>query len=872
MLAGPLTEAQVQEIRAKNGPNEAEVKRNRFRTLKIFLSAAFGPFNLLLLGIAITTCATGDLQGFIIILTLDILSTLIQFFQEYRSNNIAAKLRQDIGAKTVEVQRFGDEESRPKTLSARDLVVGDIVFLKEGDTVPADMILAESKELRVSEAALNGEEHPKKKKIAPVTKKGQQMIELENIDHGLHLCLMGSAVVSGSGKGIVLHTGRTTIYAGIISDASQEKPSTPFDKGILRITQLLLTLALVMTITVFLIHFLSGKPVLDGLKFAVSVGITVAPELLPVIVNVTQSRAAFMMSKSNTRVSKNKAVINLGCMDVLCMDKTGTITENKVTVAKAVDAKGKDNMDVLRLAYLNSALSDGKMAVENAIITAYEQLFESEGNSSKVEKNDNKDEEGTLEDTKRNFHRSMIYQVIQSTTKIFERGFDSHTRLQGVILSRKGNYELICKGAVDEVLNACVPMTSRPPIESGYRAVAIAKKDLPGTMLPPELEKELDNMTGLTFIGILYLLDQPKKSAKSTIGTLNEQGVKVKMISGDAKETCMTIAREVGILRESPLIDPQRQVISGDEIEKLPLELRAQAVIDAQVFAKMRPRHKKIVVEALKSQGLTVGMIGDGLNDATAIKMADIGITFGGDLAMPACQDLADVVLGGPELNPITDGVNYGRATFYNTVKYTKTQLSGSLSNALSNLIAPWILPFLPMLSTQILLQNLLIDLCLVPLPWDNVDKIAYASPRAWSVKLHLVYMIIMAPIGSAFDMVTFAYFKYAKDCNEPDLGAPLQTGWFVAGVATQALVFHVLRTTELPFIRNRACLGLIISTLGIAAIAMLLPLLPFSSSIFGMVRLDGQYYLVLAGIIFTYCLVVQLIKKSVTKLIGTWL
>lgn len=862
ILVGPLTEEQVLAQRAKYGANEAEVNRTRFRTLKIFLSAALGPFNLLLLGIAIITLLTEDLHGFIIMITLCILSTLIQFFQEYQSNNIAEKLRKDIGDKVIDVIRAGDDEYHPRSVNVRDIVVGDIVLLKEGCTIPADMILSESKELRVSEAALNGEEHPKKKKVAPVTQLENGIIP-GKIDQGLHLCLMGSAVVSGTGKGIVLYTGRSTIYAGIVADASQENPTTPFDKGILRITQLLLTLAATMTVTVFLINYFLGKDALEGLQFAVSVGISIAPELLPVIVNVTQSRGAYLLSKANTRVSKNKAVINLGCMNVLCMDKTGTITENKVTVSKATNAEGKEDIGVLRTAYINSVLCDGKMAVENAIISAYEQML----GGAEAE-----DDSDGLIPRKYSRRTTSIAVTLQSTKKIFERGFDSHARLQGVILSRHGNYELICKGAVDEVLNACGPMKQRPHIDTGYRAVAIAKKHLHGNMTPENLEKELENMTDLTFVGILYLLDKPKKTAKSTISTLNEQGIKVKMISGDAKETCITVAREVGILPEHSIESQHSLVMNGEELEHLSPELLPEVVLKTQVFAKMRPRHKKIIIETLKAQGHTVGMIGDGLNDVSAIKMADVGMTFGGDLAMPACQDLADVVLGGPELDSIALGVKYGRATFYNTIKYTKTQLSGSLSNAFSNLIAPWVLPFLPMTSTQTLLQNMFNDISLSTLPWDNVDEVAYSSPRQWNLKAHFNFMVLMAPIGSLFDVILFMYFKYARGCNDETKGAPLQTGWFVLGVATQTIVFHVLRTKDWNVFKNRACLALMVSTFGMAFLAMIFPTLPFAQSAFGMVKLDGEYYLVMAGLILLYCTLAQIMKKPVTKITGSWL
>jgi len=848
-----LTEEQVEARRELYGRNEITHEKPATWYRQLF-HAFITPFNGVLFAVSIVSLfsdvifAVPDDRSFrtiIVLCAMVLLSTLLRFWQEFRSNRAAEELKAMVSS-TAGVLRAGMQ--RPREMPIADLVPGDIVYLSAGDMVPADVRLMSAKDLFVSQAMLTGESVPLEKySVLPVPVKpaspDRNALDLETA------CFMGTNVVSGAGTAVVVATGDATYFGAMARDIGGGRPLTSFDIGINRVSWMLIRFLLVMTPLVFLINAITKGNLLESLLFAVSVAVGLTPEMLPMVVTANLAKGAVMMARRKSIVKRLNAIQNFGAMDILCTDKTGTLTQNKVILERHLDIHGNEDSQVLELAWLNSFHQAGLKNLLDVAVLDYAQQYELVGK-------------------------------LQHYRKIDEIPFDFLRRRMSVIVRNGGENLLVCKGAIEEVLSLCasaddngaapggaVPFTeemrqkvrhiTRDLNEDGLRAVAVAYKELPAEERTYTVADEKD----LVLAGYVAFLDPPKETARAAICALGDYGVTVKIITGDNEVVTRKICKEVGLTVDGAM--------AGKDVSALADADLSEAAERATIFTKMAPLDKSRVIRALQSKGHTVGYLGDGINDAAALKDADVGISV--DTAVDIAKESADIILLEKSLLVLEEAVIEGRKTFANIIKYIKMTASSNFGNVFSVLVASIFLPFLPMLPIQLLIQNLLYDISQVSIPWDDVDEDYLKQPRKWDATGIARFMVAIGPISSIFDIVTFIVMWHVFGANAVERQSLFQSGWFVVGLLTQTLIVHMIRTQHIPFIQSRAATPVILLTASVMAIGIYLPFSPLGAHV-GMSPLPAPYFPWLVGILLSYCLLTQLVKGWYIRRYHAWL
>lgn len=824
------TEAQARL--ASVGPNVI-TREGRPSVLRELWGRAKNPLNALLLSLATVSYFLGDIRAAIVIAIMVILAITTAFVQEHRSNDAAAKLRAMVKT-TASVKRRGacpdageNQSNGFSEISIERLVPGDIVRLSSGDMIPADLRLLSTKDLFINQSALTGEAMPSEKSALANAGEIADPFDRPN------LCFMGGSVVSGFGTGVIVHTGTKTYFGQLADKIAGRRELTSFDKGVNRFTWLMIRFILVMVPAVLLINGLTKGDWLEALLFAVAVAVGLTPEMLPMIVTVNLAKGAIAMSKKRVIVKRLHAIQNFGAMDVLCTDKTGTLTQDRIILKLNLDIRGNDCERVLEFAYLNSHYQSG---LKNLLDVAVLQHVE----------------------IGKNLHLQHQYENID------EIPFDFVRRRLSVILSREdGTHILICKGAIEEVFSVCkhyeldnecgtldashlaqAQAKTRALNEDGFRVVAIAYKEIADFKKSYSVEDESD----LTLLGYIAFLDPPKESAGAAIAALTTSGVAVKILTGDNEIITRKICREVGLKVD--------RVVLGPEIERMSDESLAELAETAGVFAKLSPAQKARVVGALHSRGHVVGFLGDGINDSPALKAADVGISV--DTAVDIAKESADIILLEKSLMVLQEGVIEGRKVFGNITKYIKMGASSNFGNMFSVLGASIFLPFLPMLPIQVLTNNLLYDFSQIAIPTDNVDEDYLTVPRKWDIGNIFKFMVFIGPISSIFDYATFFTMLYVFDCwNNPSL---FQTGWFVESLLTQTLIIHIIRTAKIPFLQSRASPALITTSLIICAIGIALPFPPIGDAL-KFTPLPPLYWPIIASFLLSYAILTHLVK-----------
>ncbi len=798
------------------------VHLKRKTKIERLVEAYNNPLNLLLTLLAVIAFLTEDPASGTIILFMIVVAVALRFVQEVRSDDAAEKLKAMVRT-TATVMR----DLKQKEIPLANVVPGDIIILSAGDLVPADARLIESKDLFVNQSALTGESIPAEKHALKVAKEAKSPFELQN------MVFMGTNVESGRATAVVMVTGPSTYFGAISERVVSQQGITEFDRGVQGFTTLMIRFMLIMVPLVFLINAISKGSIFEAFLFAISVAVGLTPEMLPMIVTVNLANGAVAMSKKKVIIKKLSSIQNFGAMNVLCTDKTGTLTQGRVILEKHIDIHGHDDEDVLKYAYLNSFYQTGLKNIMDMSV---------------------------LEHGK----KSRIDSITKSYEKVDEVPFDFQRRRMSVVLDEAGKRRvLICKGAVEEIMKVCEKTEAdgkafkpdqaeseslqgliRSLNEDGFRTIAIAYKETPKAQSVYSVKDE----EGLTLLGFVAFLDPPKESARKAIVGLKEQGIEVKVLTGDNELVTNKIARDINL--------PSKGTVLGSDIEKMDDAALSKAVEGNTIFAKLSPIHKERIIRALQKNKHVVGFMGDGINDAPALKAADVGVSV--DSAVDIAKESSDIILLEKSLLVLEDGITEGRKVFGNIVKYARMAASSNFGNMFSVLGASILLPFLPMQPLQILVNNMLYDMSQTAIPTDNVDKSWLSKPRKWDLNEIKNFIIFIGPISSIFDYTTYAvmWFVFGAWAN-PGL---FQTGWFVESLLTQSLIIHVIRTNKIPFIESRASTPLLLASLSVSAIGIWLTFSPFASY-FGFVQLPIQYWAYLALTLVSYIVLTQLVK-----------
>ena len=843
-----LTRAEVEDRQLTYGKNEVvhEQKKNPFI---VFIKTFINPFIGVLTGLAVISLVIDVLMaepgeqewtGVVIIAVMVVCSAILRFWQEWKANEATDSLMKMV-KNTCLVKRAGSGEEE---LDITELVPGDIVFLAAGDMIPADLRIIESKDLFISQASLTGESEPIEK--FPEVKEKQyrkgSIVELDNI------CYMGSTVISGAAQGIVFETGNRTFLGTIAHNLTGHRATTAFDKGISKVSLLLIRFMLVMVPFVFFINGFTKGDWFEAFIFAISVAVGLTPEMLPMIVTANLSKGALSMSKKKTIVKNLNAIQNFGAMNILCTDKTGTLTCDKIVLEKYINADGSNDESkrILRHAYFNSYFQTGlKNLMDKAILSHVKEL--------KLE------------------HLKDAY------TKVDEIPFDFIRRRMSVVIEDKqGKRQIITKGAVEEMLSICSHTEFNGEVQSltdelkvkaqkiseemnrkGMRVLAVAQKSY--------IEKvgnfSVSDEKEMVLIGFLAFLDPPKPSAAEAIKQLHEYGVEVKILSGDNDIVVKSIGQQVGIDTSYSL--------TGPDIENMDETILKERVKTTTCFSKLTPLQKTQIISILQEQEKTVGFLGDGINDAAALRQSDIGISV--DSAVDIAKENADIILLEKDLMVLEDGVLEGRKTFGNINKYIKMTASSNFGNMFSVMFASAFLPFLPMMPIHLLIQNLLYDISQTTIPFDRMDPEFLRKPRKWDVSDLKRFMIYIGPISSIFDIVTYLVMWHVFGCNSPEHQSLFQSGWFIEGLLSQTLIVHMIRTRKIPFIQSRATWPVIGMTTLVMVIGIVIPFTSFGASI-GLQALPLSYFPWLVGILLSYCVLTQLVKNWYIRKFSGWL
>jgi len=827
-----LSDEEVAARLKRFGPNVIARERRPSIIAELW-GRAMNPLNALLLALAVISYFLSDARSAFVIGVMVVLSVVLGFIQEHRSNNAAAKLAAMIRTR-ASVRRRGGQE-HPPTPGAEEffeipldqLVPGDIVRLSAGDLIPGDVRLITARDVFVNQAALTGESMPVEKRAERQEGPGDPFA-LANI------CFMGSSVVSGFATGVIIHTGRQTYFGRLAASIVGARELTSFDKGINRFAWLMIRFILVMAPLVFLINGLTKGDWLEALLFAVAVAVGLTPEMLPMIVTVNLSQGAIAMSRRKVIVKRLNAIQNFGAMDVLCTDKTGTLTQDRVIMKLHLDVAGEEDDRVLEYAYLNSHFQTGLKNLLDLAVLAHADM------EHKVKGDD-------------------------GYKKVDEIPFDFTRRRLSVAVVRGGEQPLlICKGAVEEIFAQCTHWRLGEAIEvlddarraaahavtdrlheNGFRVVAVACRTFDAAKTVYSVADESD----LTLVGFVAFLDPPKESAAAAIAELQRLGVSVKILTGDNDLVTRKICRDVGL-------EPG-QIVLGATLESMNDDGLAAIVEQTTVFARISPAQKARVIAALHRKNHVVGFLGDGINDGPALKAADVGVSV--DTAVDIAKESADIILLEKSLAVLTEGATEGRRVFGNINKYIKMGASSNFGNMFSVIGASIFLPFLPMLPIQVLTNNLLYDFSQTTIPTDNVDADYLLVPRRWEINNLLRFMLFIGPISSIFDYATYGLMLFVFHAGtNPSL---FQTGWFVESLLTQTLIIHIIRTAKIPFIQSRASNALIATTVIICVIASILPYTPLGTTL-GFTPLPALYWPIIAGFLLAYATLTHLVKS----------
>ena len=827
-----LTKNEAKTRLDRDGKNIV-IKDDKKSPLYFLLMSFKDEFIIILIFLAIINLFLGDKLGSIIILVIAFISAFIRFVQDYSVYKFNRKLKSKITS-TVTVLRDNEELE----INVENVVIGDIVKLNAGTIVPADLKIVEAKDLFVNQSVFTGESILVEKTINAKSN-CNQIFDIDNI------CLMGSTIESGKATGIVISTGVNTYLGQVGNEVKVRGEITSFDKGIKSISNLLIKYMIVVCLVVIVIDGIIKKNISEALLFALSVAVGITPSMLPMILNVNLTKGSRALAKKKTLVKKIEAIENLGAIDILCTDKTGTLTENKITLQKYIDASGVENEDILEYAFLNSLYSTGiKNLIDRAILTYGD--------------------------------KHSIKEKIEKYEKVDEIPFDYTRKKQSVVVKNKTSYRMITKGALEEVIKGCknakingklvplkkeiITIIKEKAIElanSGMQVIALAeKREYPGKDDFSSLS-EVD----MTFIGFVGFLDPVKKDVGNTISNLAKMGVKTKILTGDNPYATKNICNMVGLGND---------ILLGSDIDKMDdLEL-SKKIEEVSVFARMNPIQKERIVKLYRKNNHVVGYMGDGVNDAPSLSSADVGISV--NTATSIAKEASDIIILKQSLKVVYDGVIEGRRVYGNIIKYMKMALSADFGDVFSIMIASIFIPFLPLLPIQMLLQDFIYDFSQIGIPYDNVDSEFLLKPKKWDTNGISRFMKVMGITSSLIDVISFIIFWFVFKYNSVDKQAYFQTAWFVTCLATELMIIYNVRTSKKPFIESNASFKLNILTLFSFVLTIITPLILYKIDTFHFVILPLNFYFYLAFLILIYFVIVSLIKKLYINKYGEWL
>ncbi|MDU4480086.1 magnesium-translocating P-type ATPase [Clostridium neonatale] len=844
----------VEELREIYGENKISHEKPDSALKRIF-DAFVNPFTIVLFLLAIISLFTDvilvskkdhDFTSIIIMTMMVTISGVLCLVQETRSNNSAKKLKEMVKT-TVAAERNGKKE-----ISLEEVVPGDIIYLAAGDMIPADLRILVAKDLFVAQSALTGESEPVEKCFEPMINEAQTPLECTNIG------FMGTNVISGTAIGVVIATGDNTYFSTMAKGITEKKVLTSFDKGVNSVSWLLIKFMMVMVPIVFFVNGFTKGDWLQAFLFALSVAVGLTPEMLPMIVTTNLAKGAVQMAKKKTVVKSLNSIQNFGAMDVLCTDKTGTLTQDKVVLEYHLDIHGNEDMRVLRHAFLNSYYQTGLKNLMDIAILEY-----ADNASFKVLI----DQYVKVDEIPFDFNRRRMSVVIKDTsgkTQLITKGAVEEMLQISKYAEYKGNVEVLTDEIKEEILETVEKLN-----KEGMRVIGIAQKNNPSVQGVFSVNDECE----MVLMGYLAFLDPPKESTKAAVEALKNYGVAVKILTGDNDEVTRCICRQVGIKAD--------KILLGSDIDEMDDELLAAEVEEVSIFAKLSPNQKGRIVSVLRENGHIVGFMGDGINDALAMKKADVGISV--DTAVDIAKESADIILLEKDLMVLEDGVIEGRRTFGNIIKYIKMTASSNFGNMFSVLVASIALPFLPMLPIQILILNLIYDISCISIPWDNVDKDYLQVPRKWDASSIGKFMLWIGPTSSLFDIVTYAVMFFIicpmvchggyndYGVNKTLFMAVFNAGWFVESLCSQTMVIHIIRTAKIPFINSRASGAVILSTIIAITVGIAIQYTSIGRAL-QMVSMPIMYFGWLIVILLCYIIVASAIKEVYKKYYGEFL
>lgn len=827
-----LNSKQVEELLEKNGQNVV-VKRENKGPLSFLLKSFNDKFIYILIVLAIIDFVLADKLGAFIIIGIAIVSALIKFAQEYSTYKFNKKLEQNIFTTTTVLRN-----KKAKEIRIENVVIGDIIELNAGAIIPADVRIIESKDLFLNQSVFTGE--------SVLVEKTAESSEAKEIFSINNICLMGSSVVSGSAKAVVVEAGFNTYLGRMSKNLNNKKEKTNFEKGMDGITKLLIRYMIVVSIFVFVIYAFIRHDYIEALLFALSVAVGITPSMLPMIVNVNLTKGTKTLAKKKTLVKNSESIQNLGAIDILCTDKTGTLTKNKITLQKYINVMGEEDLDILKYAFVNSYYGTGiKNLVDRAVI-AY-------GNEHKIR------------------------DVLNEYTKVDEIPFDYARKRMSVVVKYENDYKMITKGAIEEILKCCKNVKYKDQIieldeklikqievnannlsNVGMQVIALAeKKEYPGAE-----NFNSESETEMTFVGYVAFLDPPKKGVKETIIKLKKAGVKTKILTGDNAYATKNICNIVGLRSDNIIIGSQLDEMSDEELK--------EKIEEVDVFARLNPLQKERVVKLYKENGHVVGYMGDGVNDAPSLQVSDVGICV--DSATAIAKEASDIILLKKSLDVIYDGVMEGRKVYGNIIKYMKMALSSDFGDVFSIVISSIFLPFLPLLPIQMLIQDFLYDISQVAIPYDDVDKEFLEKPKKWDTSGLGRFMKVMGITSSVIDVLAFLGFWFLFGYNCEAKQSWFQTAWFVECMISETMIIHYIRTSKIPFVESRPNKLLLISTIMTIVGTIVTPIILHSVASFNFVILPLKYYAFVLVLLVVYTVLVQIVKKRYIKKYGEWL
>lgn len=816
----------IASARLKENGKNIVIKEENKSPFYFLINSFKDQFIILLIFLAIVNYFLSDLLGSIIILLIATISALIRFVQDYSVYKFNQKLKEKIYNTTTTIRG-----NTHKEIKIENVVVGDIITLNAGSIIPADLILLETKDLFLNQSVFTGEVNPIEKK-AITNKNKDQVFDLDRV------CLMGSSVISGKATGLVIETGPDTYLGKVGKEIKTKKELTAFDKGIKSISSMLIKYMIIISIIIIIIDGLFKQNITEAVMFALSVAVGLTPSMLPMIVNVNLTKGSKSLSKKKTLVKKIESIQNLGAIDILCTDKTGTLTEGTITLQKYIDASGKENNDILEYAYLNSYYGTGiKNIIDKAIITYA---------------------------TSHNIN-------IDKYEKIDEIPFDYTRKKQTIAVKRNNKVRTITKGAFEEIIKNCTTIKINKkvePINNTYinniknKAKELAEKGMQvialseGNELEPSKYEE-----NMTFIGFVAFLDPPKKDAQDTIKKLNKIGIKTKIITGDNQYATLNICKNAGL--------NSTNILLGSDIDKLNDEELLTKIEEVDIYARMNPLQKERIVTLYKNNNHVVGYMGDGVNDAPSLAKADVGISV--NTATSIAKEASDIIILKQSLTVIYDGVIEGRKVYGNIMKYMKMALSADFGDVFSITIAAIFFPFLPLLPIQMLLQDFIYDISQLALPYDNVDKEFLQKPKKWNTKGISKFMKIMGITSSLIDILAFIIFWFILGYNNVSQASYFQTAWFVTCLATELMIIYSVRSSKNTFMKDASPY---LNTLTIVSLILtiLTPIILTKISSFHFEVLPPVFYIYLILLILLYFFIVRIIKKIYIKKYGEWL